>query len=187
MKQPVPVLARAWLAAIARHPLAYAAHRLAHFNANMRLFVPAGLPQAISPVHPEPNRVGLGAEPGRALQRLESFGAWCARLPASWPGLWLALDLIALQAAAKAALGPFRDLALALSLSALTMGASFLVVSIASDLRYHLWTMLAAMLAFPLLAAAGALGRRHWIAAGAVVAAVTAIGVAGRLVLPAFA
>jgi hypothetical protein len=57
------------------------------------------------------------------------------------------------------------------------------VVSIASDLRYHLWTILAAGVGIVLLAAAGAIGRRHWIAFAAAAGAVTLAGVAGRLLL----
>jgi hypothetical protein len=173
------------VATIVRHPFAYAAHRLAHFNTTMRLFVPAGLPHAVSPIDPEPNVLGLGARSRPALGRLQQFATWAATLPPSWPAFWLALDLVALWAAARAAPDPLRDLAFALSLSAATMGASFLAVSIASDLRYHLWTMLASMLAFPLLGSAGALARRHWVAAAFVVMAVSAIGAAGRLLLPA--
>jgi hypothetical protein len=186
MKLPTSQVAHLWLAAALGHPLAYAEHRLAHFDTTMRLVVPAGLAHAISPVDPQPNRLGLGDRPGPALAWFHAVALECAALPTSWPAFWLALDLVAFWAAARAAPGPFRDLAFALALSALTMGASFLVVSIASDFRYHLWTMLAAMLAFILLAAAGALRRRHWLAAAGLLAGVTLAGSAARLLLPAF-
>ena len=42
-------------------------------------------------------------------------------------------------------------------------GLSYLVASVASELRYHLWTELAALLAFTIVATeAGA--RRRWLA-----------------------
>jgi hypothetical protein len=107
---------------------------------------------------------------------------WTA-LPLSWPALWLGLALVALWPTAQAPTGAERDLALALLLSAVCGGLSYMLVSVASDLRYHLWTMLAAALGTILLAAAGAIGRRHLIAFAALAAAVTIVGVAGRLLL----
>ena len=183
LDRPAQELALLWLATLIRHPIAYAMHRLGHFDTTMRLVVPAGLPHAVAPADPEPNDLGLGAQPGAALRAVFALGRLIAALPIGWPACWLALDLVALQAARKAAPGPYRELALALALSALTMGASFLAISVASDLRYHLWTMIAAMLAFALLAAGGAIRRRHLVAAAAVLVAVTLAGAAGRLLL----
>jgi hypothetical protein len=183
MNRPTAAVAQLWAVTILRHPLAYAIHRLAHFNATMRLFVPPFLPHAVSPVDSEPNVLGLGVRARPALELLHAVASRAAALPPGWPALWLALDLVALWAAARAASDPLRDLAFALSLSALAMGASFLAVSIASDLRYHMWTMLASMLAFPLLASAGALNRRHAFAAAAILAVIGTVGIAGRLML----
>jgi hypothetical protein len=178
-----PSLYRLWLGTILSHPVAYAEHRLAHFNATMRLFVPANLPDAMSPVDPEPNKLGLGRDPNDAEQAFWSVGAAWTALPPAWPCFWLALALVALWPAAAAARSPERDLALALLLSAACGGLSFGVVSIASDLRYHLWTMLAAALGIALLAAAGAIRRRHLIAFAAAAGVVTLAGIAGRLLL----
>ncbi|HEY1607597.1 MAG TPA: hypothetical protein VGF77_18565 [Allosphingosinicella sp.] len=178
-----PPLYRLWLATILRHPLAYAAHRIAHFNATMRFFVPANLPGAMSPVDPEDNRLGLGRDPSDAEQAFWNFGeAWTA-LPPGWPCFWLALALVALWPAAKAARSPERDLALAFLVSSVCGGLSYGVVSIASDLRYHLWTILAAGIGIVLLAAAGAIRRRHLVAFAAVAGAVSLAGMAGRLLL----
>jgi hypothetical protein len=175
---------RAWLGTILGHPIAYGLHRLAHFNATMRLFVPRNLPNAVSPVDSEPNDLGLGVEPGDVERALWSAGdAWSA-LPTAWPALWLALALTAMWPAAEAPPGPARDLAVALILSAGCGGLSYAIVSVASDLRYHLWTMLAAPAGIFLLAASGAIRRRHAAALVAVAVAVTLIGLAGRLLLP---
>ncbi|MGN6589217.1 MAG: hypothetical protein ACTHKE_02885, partial [Sphingomicrobium sp.] len=51
-------------------------------------------------------------------------------------------------------------LALALLASALTLEASFLVISIASDMRYHLWPMTASALALVILS--DRLSLRRW-------------------------
>jgi hypothetical protein len=175
---------RLWLATLLRHPAAYALHRLAHFNATTRLFVPRNLANAVSPVDPEPNDVGLGAEPGDVERAFWSAGEIWVALPVGWPALWLALALAALWPAAEAPPGPARDLALALLLSACCGGLSYAIVSVASDLRYHLWTMLAAALGLALLAGSGAVRRRHAAALAAVAAAVTLAGLAGRWMLP---
>jgi hypothetical protein len=178
--QDTPPLYGLWLTTLAHHPLAYLRHRLAHFDYTMRLFVPRGLPEAVSPVDPEPNALGLGAEPGPAARGLQFVGGLWTALPLAWPAFWLALAPIGLWAAAEAERGPERDLAFALLLSACCGGASFLVVSVASDLRYHLWTMLAAMLGLLLVP----LKPHHLRAMAGIAAAVLLLGVAGRLLLP---
>ncbi|HEX4737375.1 MAG TPA: hypothetical protein VH331_07425 [Allosphingosinicella sp.] len=178
-----PPLYRLWLETILRHPLAYAEHRLAHFNSTMRLAVPANLRDAMSPIDPESNNLGLGRKSNDVARAFWSVGAIWTALPVGWPAFWLALALVALWLAARAAASPERDLALAFLLSAVCGGLSYGVVSVASDLRYHLWTILAAGLGIALLAAAGAIRRRHLIAFGIVAGAVTVAGVAGRLLL----
>jgi hypothetical protein len=175
-----PPLYGLWLKTLAHHPLAYLRHRLAHFDSTLRLFVPRGLPEAVSPVDPEPNRLGLGAEPGPAARAVLFLGNLWTALPLAWPALWLALAPVGLWAAAEAEPGPERDLAFALLLSACCGGASFLLVSVASDLRYHLWTMLAAMLGLLLVP----LKPHHLRAMTGIGAAVVLLGTAGRLLLP---
>jgi hypothetical protein len=179
-----PPLYRLWLETILHHPLAYGTHRLAHFNATMRLVVPANLPGAMSPVDPEANGLGLGQLPSDATRAFWSAGATWTALPPAWPAFWLALALAALWPAARAAPSPERDLALAFLLSAVCGGLSYGVVSVASDLRYHLWTILAAGIGIALLAAAGPIRRRHLIVFAAVAGAVILAGLAGRLFLP---
>ena len=183
-KPESPPLYRLWMATILRHPIGYALHRLAHFNATMRLFVPRNLPTAVSPVDSEPNALGLGAEPSDIEHSFWELGIAWAMLPLAWPCFWLALAGVALWPAARAPAGPERDLALAFLLSACCGGLSYAVISVASDLRYHLWTMLAAPIGIALLAGTGALRRRHLLAFAAAGAAVILVGLAGRLLLP---
>jgi hypothetical protein len=79
---------------------------------------------------------------------------------------------------------PAGGLALALIVSALTLEASFLVISIASDLRYHLWSMTAAALGLILLS--GDLRLKRWVLASdcAVLILIIAGGVVTRSTLP---
>ena len=71
------------------------------------------------------------------------------------------------------------ELALALAGSTLMLEASFGIISIASDLRYHLWPMLAAGLAFVLMV--DRVDRRAAWIASAVLALLVASGASVRL------
>ena len=76
------------------------------------------------------------------------------------------------------------SLALALIASALALEISFFAISIASDLRYHLWPMAASALALILLSDNPRLQRREWLGAGLVVALVIGGGIVARATLP---
>jgi hypothetical protein len=77
-----------------------------------------------------------------------------------------------------------RDLALALLISSLALEASFIAISIAADLRYHLWPMIAAALGAILLAAEARPARRMLIASVLALTLVVASGLAARAILP---
>lgn len=176
-------LMRHWAAAVIAHPLAYARHRLGHVNDNLRFLVGAGEPDAIPPLNSEPNRLGLGAPAGWGARALVAAAGAMAASPLGWPSVWLAAALALLWAGWRVA-GGQAALGRALALSAAVMSLSFGVVSIASDLRYHLWSMIAAALAAVLLVDAG-LPRGRAARAAAMVAAVALIAVVARLLLPA--
>lgn len=173
-----------WVRTIAAHPLAYARHRAAHLNATLRFIVPYGQPNAGAPPDSQPNQLGLGGG-----------GTWRTRLPAAitrgvmatpfgWPAVWLAASLGLWATAAATPRSPPRDLALALALSAGLMTLSFAVVSIASDLRYHLWAIVATILAAVLLTTCPGVSRRGVVATATAVALIAAIGTVARLILP---
>lgn len=165
--------------AVVRHPLAYAAQRLAHLNSTERWLVPRAWPNAAPPLGGEPNTMGL-VQPGRAASYWPRIGGWLVETPVAWPVVWVVLAIGGVVVAARARDAAGR-LALALLVSALALEASFAVLSIASDLRYHLWSMAATALGLALL---GARCRR--IPAAILVAAglVAVTGVAARLSLP---
>ena len=173
-----------WVEAIAINPVPYARHRLAHLNATLRWLVPFGQPNAGAPPDSQPNHDGLG---GGGTWRTEG-PAWVARAlaatPLGWPAVWLAASLGLWATAAATPRSPPRDLALALFVSAALMTLSFAVVSIASDLRYHLWTMVATTLGAVILTAAPAVPRRRRTLTAAAVAIVAAIGLLARIILP---
>jgi hypothetical protein len=179
-----PPLYRPWLRTIAAHPFAYASHRLAHFNATMRWLIGAHEYGAVGPVEPEPNRLGLGAPPSAAEIAVHDVGEGWAALPLGWPILWLALAAAGLWASRSAPATPERPVAQALLLSACCCGFSYALVSVASDLRYHLWTILASGLGLVLLAAGGGLRRRSLALLAAVALLVIAGGTAARLLMP---
>ncbi|MDO6416662.1 hypothetical protein Q4F19_19920 [Sphingomonas sp. BIUV-7] len=176
-------LMRAWITLVATHPIAWAEHRLRHFNSNIRFLVGRGQSDAAPPAGSEKNDDGLGAPPSGAGRALVTAASWMAATPLGWPFAWLALAL-ALLGAIRDVRAPIAALGATLAFSALVMGASYALVSIASDLRYHLWSMLATALALVLLVAADALDRRKLRAGLVVVAILCLIGVAARIVLP---
>ncbi|GGB16965.1 hypothetical protein GCM10011380_03060 [Sphingomonas metalli] len=167
--------------AVIAHSLAYAAHRIAHLNATDRLWVPKGWPGAAPPAGSEPNDLGLG-QPGRLAAGWQGIAGWLIGGPAGWPILWIVFATVALAATWKAA-GEAAGIARALLVSALGLEASFAVISIAADLRYHLWAMIATALALA-IAGRGVWTRRatSWLVCS--LALVVAVVTAARLSLP---
>jgi hypothetical protein len=172
---------RLWASAVARHPIAFARHRIGHLNANLRFWVGPGEGDARPPLYSEPNMFRLGAPPTAASRELIDAATTMAASPLGWPALWLAVAIGLLWAGARTAAGGQARLGRALAVSAAVMSASFAVVSIASDLRYHLWSMIAAALALILMIDARALERRRAVIAGSVVFALTVIASLGHI------
>ncbi|MCU6453806.1 hypothetical protein LPN01_06925 [Sphingomonas sp. A2-49] len=174
---PVAQLYGTLAAAIVRHPLAYAAHRLAHLNSTGRWLVPLHWFGAAPPEGSEANDFGFGA-PGPAAWYWQRLAGWLVETPPGWPVLWLVLAAggVAATIRARDAAG---QLARALFVSALTLEASFAAISIASDLRYHVWTMAAVAIGWVLV---GSVPRSRLLRA---VLAVALLGGTGaRLLLP---
>jgi hypothetical protein len=169
--------------AAARHPIAYAEHRLAHFNMTQRWLVGRGLMDNWPPSRSQPNTQGLG-DPGPLASWWIVTTAALADAPLGWPIVWLVVAVAALVEALRRAASPLRDLALALLLSALALEASFIAISIAADLRYHLWPMIAAALGVILLVAEARPARRMLIAGALMLTLVIASGLAARAILP---
>jgi hypothetical protein len=171
--------------AVAAHPAAYAEHRLKHWNSTERWLVPPNLPEAAPPDASEDNDVGLRNPASPLMPGWQSVAAAEAGTPLGWPIAWTLVALLLLPSAWRRREEPDGGLALALLASALVLEASFLVVSIASDLRYHLWTIAAVPLALILLSNDLRLSRPRWVGAAALLALAIAGGLLTRSSLPA--
>jgi hypothetical protein len=126
--KPNPDLRDLWIAAIVRHPFAYAQHRLIHF---------AG---AIS------RGASMGGEDRAAPKPLYLVLYDWATAAAAWlligAGLLVRLALVPARAPAPRRT-PSIDAALALLLSALPYAFAYLVIGVATELRYMLWSIIA--------------------------------------------
>ena len=184
LDQPAGELYRQLALAAAAHPLAYAGHRLAHWNSTERWLVAPGLPEAAPPDEAEPNDLGLAGPRRAAATAWQDLAAVEAGTPLGWPIMWTVIALLLAPIAWRQRAEPAGGMALALAVSALTLEASFLVVSIASDLRYHLWPMAASALAAILLSDRIAPTRRSAILPGVLLALVAGGGLIARAALP---
>ena len=132
-----------WAHAVAASPLAYAEHRLRHLNENWRFMVKA-VPDDAVYVMSEPNDLGLQFRSNAASLAVWRAAVAVARSPLGRPATWIAVALGLLIAGGG---GRSRAVVVGLALSALFYGGAYLFASVAPDLRYNLWTMLAAALA----------------------------------------
>jgi hypothetical protein len=134
---------------IAQHPLPWLRHRLAHLDRNWRFLVADVPDDAVYIMQTPDNDLGLSYRASPAATAIYRAASLLAASPLGRPATWLAVaaGLLALSASLRC-----RAAVVALTLSALLYGGAYGVVSVASDLRYNLWTMLAAALALALAA-----------------------------------
>ena len=121
--EPNPDRPNLWVAAILRHPLAYARHRLATFSLQMLA----------------PPDLDLDSE-----EMAPPYGALYDVTTA--PALWLAIGAVLLVRLAWAR--PLRhpastDAALVLVLSALPYAGAYLIIGVATEYRYLFWSLIA--------------------------------------------
>jgi len=184
-----------WLRTVLTHPLPYAEHRLTHFAINTRLLPLPDATERPVPVTTAPNPWGFRVSDNRVLHLLDALAVASAHTPLGWPIVWMAVALGAAIAgwprrrqggkAASLAEGAWAEgqatartrLIVPLALSSLLYGCGYMVFSVASELRYHLWTELAALLAAVLAAGGAPLPRRRlaWSCAPPVLAVLACI------------
>lgn len=133
---------RLWADAVRAAPWAYVRHRALHFNAGQRWWVPR-VPDDAVYVMSADNRLGLHFVANPAAMAVYRAATAMAVTPLGRPATWLAVSLGILILAARDRASP---LARALALSSLCYGLGYAFVGVAPDLRYNLWTMIAAML-----------------------------------------
>jgi len=140
--RPNPDLRKHWVASIIAHPLAYARHRLAHFSSAIYfLDQPAnsdvaefGAPMG-EEVGVAPDLSGLRAAPYVMLYDVLKT-----------PALWLVIGaglLVVLASANSRRRHAGLEAALALVMSGLLYTCAYLIVGVATDLRYQFWSMIA--------------------------------------------
>ena len=173
-----------WGRDVAAHPIAYAEHRLKHWNSTERWLVPSNLQEAAPPDEAEANDLGLKTPSNLLMPAWQSVAAAEAGTPLGWPIVWTVIALLILLIAWRRRDEEAARLAVALIASVLTLEASFLVVSIASDIRYHLWSMAASALALVLLSDDFRVSRREAIVGSAVIVLVVSGGLLTRWSLP---
>jgi hypothetical protein len=113
--EPNPDLRSLWVAAIVRHPLAYARHRLAHFSSEIVRGASMGAPNAAAPKSP--------------------YVVLYDWVTAS--ALWLAIGaglLVRLASARSLRRTASIDAALALVLSSLPYACAYLIIGVATEL-----------------------------------------------------
>jgi hypothetical protein len=174
-----------WVHAIASHPLAYLEHRLAHFNRSAWFIVPGG-PAFTAWSDSVPNPWGFRVQRNRIVAGLTAFANAAAATPLGWPIFWISVALAALVAAIAARLP--REL-LAISASPFLYGLGYVVVGVATGIRYHMWTFTGAAVAALLVA--GELARRRWplsrnavLLSASLIAVPTLAAIAARVLLP---
>ena len=177
-------LFRLWMAQIIAHPASYFRHRSSHWNSTTRWLIPPGRIGAEPPANSEPNDLGL-AEPNSLIaKQIQHAGASESGTPLGWPILWFAVALLTAPLAWSRRNDSAAHLTVSLCLSSIGLEASFFVVSIASDLRYHLWSMTASALALILIVDGTPVKRGRVILAALVMVAIIAAGTYARTTLP---
>jgi len=139
---------RFWAGAILAHPIAYAEHRLQHFNINTRFLVHDEVERPVQ-VESAPNDWNYRVTPNPILSAIDWLALASAKTPLGWPIAWIALAFGVLVLSPAL---PSRRLIVPIALSALLYGLGYGVFSVAAELRYHLWTMIAALIATVLAA-----------------------------------
>ncbi|MBK0394421.1 hypothetical protein [Ramlibacter algicola] len=169
-----------WAKTIAAHPIAYAEHRLKHFNSALLFAVP------LKHIRLTPEyRTGDPAHPPlEVVSERDVHMDLLRKNPFVWPVTWLTWSACLLVLLRREQAVPSVQLARVLAVSALGYSGAYLLIGVATDMRYHYWSLLAALVAtivaFPHLAAMRS-RPRGLVTSAAIVAGVVAIGIAARL------
>jgi hypothetical protein len=161
-----------WARAVAAHPIAYAEHRLAHFNRATWFLVPEN-PDPPAWTQSVPNPWNFEVRPNWLLSSVDAVANGASRTPLGWPIFWIAVAFAVLILCRAAEL--CGEVA-AIAASAFCYGTGYLILGVATGMRYHVWTITGAALASVLAAAELALsGKRSGNRATALAAATVGV------------
>jgi len=132
-----------WLRAIAAHPVAYFEHRLSHFNVSTWFLVPKG-PDFTAWTQSAPNPWNFQVQPNPLLNAVNGATNGAAKTPLGWPIFWIA---VAFAVAVGGFLAGLDRTVILVATSAFAYGAGYLVVGVATGMRYHMWTISGAAIA----------------------------------------
>jgi len=138
-----------WLDAIHHHPVAYAEHRLTHFNLSAEFLVPRG-PDFTAWSQSVPNPWGYRVGSNPIIRALSAVADAAAETPIGWPIFWISVALAALVTGALVRAPP---VVIALASSSFLYGMSYLLFGVAVGMRYYIWTITGAALAAVLVIA----------------------------------
>jgi len=173
-----------WVKAILAHPIAYAEHRWAHFGEATRFMIHKES-EIAGQVPDAPNDWGFKVSDNPARRFINGTAALFSATPVEWPIVWIGLALAALLLSPGL---PSARLIAPLATSSLLYGMGYAAVSVASEIRYHQWTMLLAGIANAMLISdvtnGARLGRTRVVLAYTPSLIVTALAISWRL-LPA--
>jgi hypothetical protein len=178
-------IAQQWVSAITQHPVAYALHRLKHFNSAVLFAVPlkhVRLVPEYQADEPSFKSFGVVTQSDIRLDLLrKNFMIW----PVTWLAWGIVLLVFLHRQPASDASEQAMALARVLTVSALGYSGAYLLIGVATDMRYHYWSMLAIMVAtilvLPMLALRWRQRDRRLTVGLGVVCAVVLVGLATRL------
>ncbi len=173
-----------WVRSILHHPIAYLEHRLTHFNLSTWFFVASG-PDSTAWSQSASNPWGFKVVQNPLLAQITAVTNGVAKTPLGWPIFWIAVALGAVFTALSARLPKDQ---LAIASSAFLYGMGYLLVGVATGMRYYMWTLSGGAVAALLVAGEiwkrrSVLKRRWIIPPIALVALITSIAIAGRILV----
>jgi hypothetical protein len=177
-------IARQWAVTLATHPAAWIEHRLKHFNSSLMWLIPLKHIR----LTPEYATDDPAWTPLAQVSAAEVRGDLLRKNFIVWPVTWLTWGIGLMFLLHRGGATPATassTLARVLVVSALGYSGAYLLVGVATDLRYHYWSVLALMiatlLALPVCTQAWRERRRVLWTAWAAVAFVVVTGTAARL------
>ena len=137
-----------WIRAIASHPLAYAQHRLAHWNIASQFLVRKTTERWISAAS-DPNDWNFRVAPNPGNRFVSAAVLALNATPLGWPCCWLALSFGLVMLGYRL---PHSRTLMALAGSAFLYSLGYGPLSVAAELRYYCWPMMATLIAAVLFA-----------------------------------